>query len=454
MADPGEGIHWVGYNSSVQQYVVDDANDNIMTFDNVAEIRRSGNKVWDAGNDGSGSGLDADTLDGRQLNTLVASLRANHNLTGGGTITYNASRYLKNSARIIVIANGRGSFFSTSGFFDINIPTSGTITGVGGSANRTATADGIQINVWEALYYILPIGSGSGSVAANFRVATYTSDVEIPDTWVLIAIANGDTGQKCWVMGKYGLEIGESIDTTVYDAKNADTVDGIDSSSFLRSDANDDFSGTLNYTPDTGTVIAFDGQAVIRRLSANGGLAIGHDDALILGAGEAADAMVANLNAANETVYIGAEGGVTFYSFPNNDTTWANRKEMTYDTSGNLTVPGRLNAITKSFVIDHPTKLGMKLRHGSLEGPENGVYIRGRLTQSNTIELPDYWTGLVNEDSITVNLTPIGKRHLWVETIENNSIIIGCDDAIDCYFTVFAERKDVDKLVVEYVDEG
>ena len=38
-------------------------------------------------------------------------------------------------------------------------------------------------------------------------------------------------------------------------------------SKYLRSDANDDFSGTLNYTPDTGDVINFDGQSVFRRMT-------------------------------------------------------------------------------------------------------------------------------------------------------------------------------------------
>ena len=32
----------------------------------TGSLTRSGNTVWDAGNDGSGSGLDADTLDGKQ----------------------------------------------------------------------------------------------------------------------------------------------------------------------------------------------------------------------------------------------------------------------------------------------------------------------------------------------------------------------------------------------------
>lgn len=73
-----------------------------------------------------------------------------------------------------------------------------------------------------------------------------------------------------------------------------------------------------------------------------------------------------------------------------------------------LQVNGNFAATTKSFVIDHPTKDDMKLRYGSLEGPENGVYIIGRLKDSNVIELPEYWTKLVDKDSITVNLTSIG----------------------------------------------
>jgi hypothetical protein len=113
-----------------------------------------------------------------------------------------------------------------------------------------------------------------------------------------------------------------------------------------------------------------------------------------------------------------------------------------------LEVVGSFAATTKSFVIDHPTKPDMKLRHGSLEGPENGVYVRGRL-KSNKIQLPDYWTGLVDEDTITVNLTPIGKhQNLWVEDIIDNTVIVGGDN-VNCFYTVFAERKDIEKLEVE-----
>lgn len=121
-----------------------------------------------------------------------------------------------------------------------------------------------------------------------------------------------------------------------------------------------------------------------------------------------------------------------------------------------LQVVGSFAATTKSFVIEHPTKPGYSLRYGSLEGPENGVYVRGKLTGKNTIELPDYWTKLVDPDSITVSLTPIGKHQkLYVENIENNIVTIANDNlfskSINCFYLVQAERVDVEKLIVEII---
>ena len=117
--------------------------------------------------------------------------------------------------------------------------------------------------------------------------------------------------------------------------------------------------------------------------------------------------------------------------------------------SNTLNINGALNAVTKSFVINHPTKDGMFLRYGSLEGPENGVYVRGRLDGQSIIELPNYWWNLIDEETITVNLTPVGRsQDLWVQS--TSAYFIHLNQPADCFFTVFAERKDVDKLVVEY----
>ena len=108
----------------------------------------------------------------------------------------------------------------------------------------------------------------------------------------------------------------------------------------------------------------------------------------------------------------------------------------------------------KPFDIPHPTKSGHRLRHVCLEGPESGVYYRGRLKDSNTIDLPDYWTGLVDPETITVTLTQIGSsQDLIVDKIEwGRKVLIKSGNAsnIDCYFLIHGERKDGEKLIVEY----
>ena len=113
---------------------------------------------------------------------------------------------------------------------------------------------------------------------------------------------------------------------------------------------------------------------------------------------------------------------------------------------------GALVAVTKSFDIAHPTKEGKRLHHGVLEGPEHAVYHRG-VGSSRVVDLPDYWTGLVDEDSITVQLTPRGGfQSLYVSKIEGNRVYVDSDhgEPLDFYFLIHGERKDVDKLVVEY----
>jgi hypothetical protein len=120
-------------------------------------------------------------------------------------------------------------------------------------------------------------------------------------------------------------------------------------------------------------------------------------------------------------------------------------------TSGNTIIGGSLSATTKSFDIAHPTKEGYRITYGCLEGPEHAVYHRGR-TVSDIIELPEYWSGLVDVDTTTVQLTPNGvyTPH-WVEKIENNQIYIKSESGkIDCFFLVHGERQDVPKILVVY----
>jgi len=113
-----------------------------------------------------------------------------------------------------------------------------------------------------------------------------------------------------------------------------------------------------------------------------------------------------------------------------------------------LHVNGSFTATTKEFTIPHPTKKGKTLSHGSLEGPEFGVYVRGK-SKDKKVYLPDYWKDLVHEDSITVQLTPIGKsENLYV--VDYNTEYIEVENDVEYFYYVQAERKDVDKLEVEF----
>ncbi len=108
----------------------------------------------------------------------------------------------------------------------------------------------------------------------------------------------------------------------------------------------------------------------------------------------------------------------------------------------------------KGFDIKHPNKPNHRLRHICLEGPEAGVYFRGRLKDSSIINLPDYWNNLIDPETVTVSLTQIGySQDLIVEKIEwGKQIIIksGTGANIDCYYTIQASRIDGEKLIVEY----
>ena len=111
-----------------------------------------------------------------------------------------------------------------------------------------------------------------------------------------------------------------------------------------------------------------------------------------------------------------------------------------------------INAEEKNFDIPHPSKEGWRLRYSVLEGPERGVYVRGKVTGECIIELPDYWKDLIYEDSISVQLTPIGTSctHYVVEA-NSTQVQIACEcGEVNTYYIVFAERKYEEPLLIEY----
>ena len=112
------------------------------------------------------------------------------------------------------------------------------------------------------------------------------------------------------------------------------------------------------------------------------------------------------------------------------------------------------DAKPKPFDLVHPTKgQGHRLRYACIEGPEVGVYYRGRLKNDTEIVLPNYWKDLVHTDSITVQLQPIGAHQdIIVKRWDEEKIYLQAKPGfpINCFYHVYAERKDINPLIVEY----
>ena len=152
-------------------------------------------KVWHAGNDGVGSGLDADLLDG---------------ISGGS--------YLRSDAADT--ASGRITF---SGNATSNHDDMATTTGSMGCIEVYNQGSGNDA--------FMAFHTGS-DYALYFGLDADTNNLSVGG-WSM-----GANKYKIWHAGNDGS--GSTLD--------ADLLDGIDSSSFLRSDANDSASGSYNFT--------------------------------------------------------------------------------------------------------------------------------------------------------------------------------------------------------------
>ena len=128
--------------------------------------------------------------------------------------------------------------------------------------------------------------------------------------------------------------------------------------------------------------------------------------------------------------------------------------------TGNVTGTASGNKVLP-FDIPHVKQKGKRIRHIIAEGPEAGIYVRGRLKGSNIIELPEYWDGLVDPETITVTLTQIGSsQDLIVNNVTDLIIEIKSGTGVDihCYYEVWAARwlnpmNHDEKLVVVYDGE-
>jgi trimeric autotransporter adhesin len=93
---------------------------------------------------------------------------------------------------------------------------------------------------------------------------------------------------------------------------------------------------TIDYLPDTGVFLKFDGQTILERTTVGGALTLGHDDGIIIAGGDTSVVLNANVSLSTERVTIGAEAGLQIFAFPNNDVTWSNRQRWNFSDDGKL----------------------------------------------------------------------------------------------------------------------
>ena len=194
----GSGAQWYASNNSTGSW---NLASNVSLWNSSGNWDRAlstnatynGNTIWHAGNDGSGSGLDADTVDGIQGASFLRSDAAD---SASGKITFTAAQ----NDLIEVNTTGGSPYF--------RFKTSGTNNGY------------IQFTTTDSYFWNDRVGHGirltSGGVPQYYNGAY----------------------QTMWHAGNDGS--GSGLD--------ADTVDGIQGASFLRSDADDTADGriTLN----------------------------------------------------------------------------------------------------------------------------------------------------------------------------------------------------------------
>ena len=162
----------------------------------------------------------------------------------------------------------------------------------------------------------------------------------------------------------------------------------------------------------------------------------------------------------SRTLYIDSSAGQAINI--NDGTVWINDSgEAMFKTgTGGKTLSARFGDADdrpKPFDLKHPSKEGWRLRHACIEGPEVGVYCRGRVRRGKEIFLPKYWKDLVHLNSISVQLQPIGAHQdIIIKRWDDEKIYLQAMGGmpIDCFYHIYAERKDINPLIVEYQGES
>ena len=279
-----------------------DTSDNIVRLESInsSTINISGNKIWHAGNMGVNSGLNADLLDGLHASSFLSSDAAdvmsqstqgtatldvrNTGGAGSGTGTGALIATFKGDSDSIDIRN------IADGDYGIYNPqqNNGFELYDGGGGVRIIFNGGISVEFDSGNAY----GDFKGVPTVNgtnlARVSDNITGTSGGFTAGNASNLNSGTVPQARLSASTLLTLIKTVDGAG-SGLNADTLDGINSESFVRSDANDSITGHLTITNDSGLKIYSSTSAVGAKINfsdqtsraQNGTLTYKHQDGAI-----------------------------------------------------------------------------------------------------------------------------------------------------------------------------
>ena len=416
---------------------------------------RAWSEIWTSSTDGSGSGLDADTLDGVQGINYV---RTDQNTTitsdlyiggGAGGITVNGGSDIRftngdwtgnfggkiqHHSNTLYLQGGSGTygimFRDHAGTNRWSVLDSGNLYPMADSSydigsNTQRVANGYFDTLYGAGSNITALNASnisSGTISDARLPSSISSDITgnaaTATTSTRVTVTDNSSDTSCFVLftqAATGNQLPHSGSNLTFNASsglltatsfsgngasltnvNATTLDSIDSGSFLRSDANDTFTGTLTAGqngkiafPDNTTIpdnptneqhdyITFGGNGSISQISGRVGLMISSsDDSLVLANGDVGrDFTSSNINVDPENVYILSDGN--FYVKTDLQEGWGTEHTLGFTNTGVLTV----NDNTVFHAGNDGS--GSGLDADTLDGVQGSSYLRSDAADTGT----------------------------------------------------------------------
>lgn len=170
--------------------------------------------------------------------------------------------------------------------------------------------------------------------------------------------------------------------------------------------SNNNFSASLNYTPDAGTILSMDNKEIINRHNVAGGLSLssgnGSGSNLLIGTGDAVSKMEAPGGitlSSGEDIHIGADFNIYFYS--NTNSGWGFRKTASFADSGLFNAPviaengTQLSAkyLGINDTADNSLALGGQIAANWLRSNINATFSGSEFTVENDLILSALNTG-------------------------------------------------------------